>query len=73
MKKKNLIKEFTILFENKKLTEKTPLSELNFDSLKILEILSFADKKFPKLNIEPDKLYKCKKIEDIVKLFKIER
>ena len=39
MKKSNLIKEFTKLFENKKLTEKTSLSELNFDSLKILEVL----------------------------------
>ncbi len=73
MKKSSLIKEFTKLFENKKLTEKTPLSELNFDSLKILEILSFADKKFPKLNLEPDKLYNCKKVEDLVKLFNIER
>ena len=73
MKKNDLIKEFTILFDNKKLTEKTSLSELNYDSLKILEILSYADKNFPKLNLEPDKLYNCKKVKDLIKLFDLER
>ena len=73
MKKSNLIKEFTKLFKNTKLTEKTSLSELNFDSLKILEILSFADKKFSKLNLDTDKLCKCENVGDIVKLFNVWR
>ena len=62
MKNSELLKKLKKLFDNKKINEETLLSKLNYDSLKILEILSFADKNFPKLNLEAQKLYDCKKI-----------
>jgi len=72
MNNSNLLKQFSILFE-KKINEETSLSQLNYDSLKILEILAFADKNFPKLNLEADKLYDCRKVKDLIKLFNIDR
>tara|TARA_B100000963_G_C22562138_1_gene641882 strand:- start:10 stop:231 length:222 start_codon:yes stop_codon:yes gene_type:complete len=73
MKNSELLKKLKKLFDNKKINEETLLSKLNYDSLKILEILSFADKNFPKLNLEAQKLYDCKKIKDLIKLFDIDR
>lgn len=73
MKNSELLKKLKKLFDNKKIDEETLLSKLNYDSLKILEILSFADKNFPKLNLEAQKLYDCKKVKDLIKLFDIDR
>ena len=73
MKNSELLKKLNKLFDKKKINEETFLSELNYDSLKILEILSFADKNFPKLNLEAQKLYDCKKVKDLIKLFDIDR
>ncbi len=73
MKNSELLKKLKKLFDNKKINEETLLSKLNYDSLKILEILSFADKNFPKLNLEAQKLYDCKKVKDLIKLFDIDR
>ena len=72
MKNSDLLKKLSKLFD-KKINEQTSLSELDYDSLKILEILSFADKNFPKLNLEAQKLYDCKKVKDLIKLFDIDR
>lgn len=71
MIRKDFIKELQKIFDEKKIDEKTKLSNLNFDSLKTLEILSFADSNFSKLNIDANKLNKCKNISDLVKIFKI--
>ena len=73
MKNSDLLKKLSKLFDKKKISEQTSLSELDYDSLKILEILSFADKNFPKLNLEAQKLYDCKKVKDLIKLFDIDR
>ena len=73
MKNSDLLKKLRKLFDKKKINEQTSLSELDYDSLKILEILSFADKNFPKLNLEAQKLYDCKKVKDLIKLFDIDR
>ena len=73
MKNSELLKKLNKLFDKKKINEETLLSELNYDSLKILEVLSFADKNFPKLNLEAQKLYDCKKVKDLIKLFDIDR
>tara|TARA_B100000401_G_C52344150_1_gene502501 strand:+ start:298 stop:519 length:222 start_codon:yes stop_codon:yes gene_type:complete len=73
MKNSELLKKLNKLFDKKKINEETLLSELNYDSLKILEVLSFADKNFPKLNLEAQKLYDCKKVKDLIKLFNIDR
>ena len=73
MKNSELLKKLNKLFDKKKINEETLLSELNYDSLKILEVLSFAGKNFPKLNLEAQKLYDCKKVKDLIKLFNIDR
>lgn len=73
MKYSIFINELSKIFEKKKITEKTSLETLNFDSLKILEILSFADKNFNDLKLDVNKLYDCKNIKDLIKLFKIKR
>ena len=52
MKYSIFINELTKIFEKKNITEKTSLSTLNFDSLKILEILAFADKNFNDLKLD---------------------
>tara|TARA_B100000989_G_scaffold294370_1_gene273373 strand:- start:13594 stop:13815 length:222 start_codon:yes stop_codon:yes gene_type:complete len=69
----DLVKKINKLFEKKKLSGETLLSELDYDSLKILEILAFADKYFPKLNLDANKLYECKKVKDLIKLFNVDR
>ena len=73
MKYSIFINELGKIFEKKNITEKTSLSTLNFDSLKILEILAFADKNFNDLKLDVNKLYDCKTIKDLIKLFKIKR
>ena len=60
MNNSDLLKKLSKLFD-KKISEET-LSEPNYDS-KILEILAFADKIFPKLNLDADKLYDCRKVK----------
>lgn len=72
MKKKQFYKELQKIFEIKKISEEMLLSEVNFDSLKILELISLQEMYFQRLNIEPSDYSKCKKIKDIVKIFKIE-
>ena len=61
------------ILEKKQINEKTKLSDLNFDSLKILEILSFADKNFKNLSLNVDNLYNCKNVKDLINLFKIKK
>ena len=73
MKYDVFIKELSKIFEKNQLNEKIKLSDLNFDSLKILEILSFADKNFKNLSLNVDKLYNCKNIKDLINLFKIKK
>ncbi len=66
-------KELSKILEKKQINEKTKLSDLNFDSLKILEILSFADKNFKNLSLNVDNLYNCKNVKDLINLFKIKK
>jgi len=66
-------KELGKILEKKQINEKTKLSDLNFDSLKILEILSFADKNFKNLSLNVDNLYNCKNVKDLINLFKIKK
>ena len=73
MNHSDLVKKINKLFEKKKLSGETLLSELDYDSLKILEILAFADKYFPELNLDANRLYDCKKVKDLIKLFNIDR
>ena len=47
------------------------LSDINFDSLRILEMISLQEMYFQKLNIKPSDYNRCKKVKDLVKIFKI--
>lgn len=71
MKQNEFLKKLEKIFEKNKLTKNSSLSNLNFDSLKILEILSFADNEFTDIKIDANKLTKCKSINDLIKIFKI--
>ena len=66
-------KELSKILEKKQINEKTKLSDLNFDLLKILEILSFADKNFKNLSLNVDNLYNCKNVKDLINLFEIKK
>lgn len=71
MNKKQLLKELERIFEKKEIKENTSLDKLNFDSLKILELIAFKEIKFKNLKIKPIDFYDCKKVIDIVKLLKV--
>ena len=72
MKKKIFFKELQKIFEiKKKINEDFPLNDRIFDSLKILEMISFQETYFQNLNIKPSDYKKCKKVGDLVKILKI--
>ena len=70
MDKKKILKDLGKIF-SKKVSEKDNLVDLDFDSLIILELISYKEKYFKKIDIKPDKYIKCKNISDLIKLFKI--
>ncbi len=72
MKKKTFYHHLAEIFETnvKNLTSKKKLSNYDWDSLKVLELISFADTHFPEAKISPDKINECLDIDDIEKLFK---
>lgn len=71
MKKNQFLDELKIIFEVKKIDQNLKLEDLYFDSLKLLELIAFKEGKFKKLKIKPSDFENCKKISDLVKLFKI--
>lgn len=70
MIKTEFLKELSVILE-KKVTEKSNLDKASLDSIKILELISFKEKKFKNLKIKPDEYLKCKTVLDLIKLFKI--
>ena len=72
MKKNKLLDELKQIFEIKKIDENMNLEELNFDSLKILELIALKETKFKNLKIKPTEFYNCQKVADILKLFRAE-
>tara|TARA_B100000945_G_C20330172_1_gene571989 strand:- start:796 stop:1026 length:231 start_codon:yes stop_codon:yes gene_type:complete len=71
MNKSDFIKHLSKIFEKKenKINEKSLLSELGWDSLKILELMAFNDLHFKSVKISPDQLNKCVKVADLIKLY----
>ena len=68
MKKIVFIKNLQKILE-KKVSEKDNLEQKGLDSLKILELMVFNDKNFKNININPDKISKCKKVSDLIRLY----
>jgi acyl carrier protein len=71
MKKKLFLNELQKILELKKISEEILLNQNNFDSLKILELISFKERHFKRLNINPSDYSRCKKVRDLVEIFKI--
>lgn len=71
MKKNQFLDELKIIFEVKKIDENLKLEKLNYDSLKLLELIALKEAKFKTLKIKPIDFENCKKISDLIKLFKI--
>ncbi len=68
MNKLKFLQELSKIFEIK-VNEKSSLQDVNFDSLKILDLIALKESKFKNLKINPDEYIKCSNIKDIVKLF----
>jgi len=71
MKLNELLEQLKIIFEVKKIDPNMDLGKLNFDSLKILELIALKETKFKKLKVNPEEFQNCNKISDIIKLFKV--
>lgn len=71
MNKKEFFKHLSKIFQKKDslIKSNSSLVDLGWDSLKILELMAFNDTHFKSINISPDQLNKCKKIEDLLKLY----
>ena len=71
MKKNNFLRNLEKIFELKKnsVNEKTTLKNVQFDSLKVLELMAFNDSNFSGLKIPPNKLSKCKDFAELIKLY----
>ena len=71
MQKKNFLKHLEKIFEQDKNTinENTKFSDVDFDSLKVLELMAFNDSNFKGIKISPDKISKCKNFGQLIKLY----
>jgi acyl carrier protein len=71
MKKKDFLNKLEVIFEQKKnkVNENTTLKSVQFDSLKVLELMAFNDSNFKSLKIAPNKIVKCKTFGHLIKLY----
>ena len=69
MKKAEYLKNLKKILEKKKIEDKDNLEKNGMDSLKILELMVFNDKNFKNININPDKISRCKKVGDLIRLY----
>tara|TARA_Y100000768_G_scaffold330250_1_gene268871 strand:- start:3337 stop:3552 length:216 start_codon:yes stop_codon:yes gene_type:complete len=68
MDKKKFLASLNKIFE-RKVSESTPLNTLNFDSLKILDLIALKESKFKNSKINPEDYIKCINVKDILNLF----
>lgn len=71
MKKKIFFRKLEKLFEQEKnkINENTKFSDVEFDSLKLYELMAFNEENFKLIKISPDKINKCKTIGNLIKLY----
>lgn len=69
MKKNELLKHLSKIFEKEDIYEENKLKDLEFDSLIGLDITTFNDEYFPDLKIDYEKIKKSKTIKDLIKLY----
>ena len=70
MKKKIFFRKLEKLFEQEKnkINENTKFSDVEFDSLKLYELMAFNDENFKLIKISSDKINKCKTFGNLIKL-----
>ena len=71
MKKNKLLDQLKNIFEVKKIDENMNLEELDFDSLRILDLIALKETKFKNLKIKPTEFHNCQKVKDILELFRV--
>ena len=71
MKKKVFLQKIERIFElgKNKINENTKFSDVEFDSLKLYELMAFNDENFKLIKISPDKINKCKTFGNLIKLY----
>ena len=71
MKKKIFFLKLEKLFEQEKnkINENTKFSDVEFDSLKLYELMAFNDENFKLIKISSDKINKCKTFGNLIKLY----
>ena len=71
MKKKIFFRKLEKLFEQEKnkINENTKFSDVEFDSLKLYELMAFNDENFKLIKISSDKINKCKTFGNLIKLY----
>ena len=71
MKETEFIKQLALILEvkPKDIAKNKTLESYDFDSLRVLELMSFNDQFFEELNISADQIQDCVKISDLLKIY----
>ena len=69
MKKKIFLNKIAKIFEKQRINENDTFIELGYDSLIGLDLATFNDENFPKLEIKYENIEKCNTINDLIKLY----
>jgi acyl carrier protein len=71
MKETEFIKQLALILEvkPKDIVKNKTLESYDFDSLRVLELMSFNDQFFEELNISADQIQDCVKISDLLKIY----
>ena len=71
MKETEFIKQLALILEvkPKDIVKNKTLESYDFDSLRVIELMSFNDQFFEELNISADQIQDCVKISDLLKIY----
>tara|TARA_B110000483_G_C17926537_1_gene439015 strand:- start:407 stop:637 length:231 start_codon:yes stop_codon:yes gene_type:complete len=71
MKETEFLKHLASILEvkPKDIIKNKTLESYDFDSLRVLELMSFNDQFFEKLNISADQIQDCVKISDLIRIY----
>ena len=71
MKETEFIKQLALILEvkPKDIVKNKTLESYDFDSLRVLELMSYNDQFFEELNISADQIQDCVKISDLLKIY----
>ena len=71
MQETEFIKQLALILEvkPKDIVKNKTLESYDFDSLRVLELMSFNDQFFEELNISAEQIQDCVKISDLLKIY----